>query len=211
MSPLLNLSAIRDRTAQPVAETAFVPGESAMKLTIEWIAPLATLIVLGLLSALARRPARVGAGDGEKIIQYGGAFRGFAWATLVAIAGGATFLTMTRGIRNQTELMDCLALYPFAALPALLLLESKSRVVLADQSITGYSVWRGSRCLAWKDIQRVEFSPVAQWFVVVGARGQRVRVHTLMTGISDLADAIRARLPFSVYAGAEPYFRQYGG
>ena len=72
-----------------------------------------------------------------------------------------------------------------------------SRVVVSEESVLVSSLL-GTRTALWRDIVRIEFVPTSGWYVLYTSAGKRLRVSSLLPGIStflERAGAVGLALP----------------
>lgn len=174
------------------------------------LTPLLTALLLGLLYRAANKPSKFDVFTGERVLSYGWQFRAMAWSLVIFFSGMAAFsisLFFTNPPTPPGTIGFCLSIFGFFdSLGIWLLVEAISvRIVLCDQSITSYCAWRLPRTIHWTDVDEVSFSSLAQWFVVKGRQGEKIRVSPLISGIGEFASEVRSRLPPSAYRRTRCY------
>ena len=99
----------------------------------------------------------------------------------------------------------------FAALSLPLYWESSRYFVLVTpEGLERRSAWRRYCVMAWDDIQKVTFSTINAWFVFHAENGDKIRVSTLMAGVTDLLRLVELQLPPDVLKPARVGYERIG-
>jgi hypothetical protein len=158
---------------------------------------IGVIAILGLMAWAARRGRpSPGPNDNSVIFCYNFVLRGFAFFAAFGIPTGVTilvFLFPPRGV----EVWYVAGVYAlFAALSLPLYWEtSRFYVLITPEAIERRSPWFSYRSIAWEDIAEVSFSSVNAWFIFLSKNGEKIRVHTLITGLDDLLRLVELRIP----------------
>jgi hypothetical protein len=165
-------------------------------------------LVIALILRLARRPAPYEPSLEAKVLRYGWLVRSIALLGALLLLACVAQVLLTSGIRVwRASPHIIVAVLVITALEVGFAVETLGvRILLTDRAIIGYSPWRFPRAIDWEEIVDVSYSAAAMWFVIQGARGEKIRVHLMVSGVSSLVHEIRARLAVSVYEKALPGF-----
>jgi hypothetical protein len=79
----------------------------------------------------------------------------------------------------------------------LLGLEVNGRIRLEDEAIERVGAFRRTR-VAWRDVQRITFNPINNWFFLTVPGGKRLYVVEGLDGIADFGEVALRRLPPAV-------------
>jgi hypothetical protein len=83
----------------------------------------------------------------------------------------------------------------------LLALELRGRIRLDDATIQKFGAV-GHRSVAWREVSRITFNPVNNWFFLTGPDGRTVYFGEGLDGIATFADYALSRLPPAVLAAS---------
>ncbi|HEX4341375.1 MAG TPA: PH domain-containing protein [Polyangiaceae bacterium] len=151
-----------------------------------------------LILALMRRSAdaavaeRDGVG-GDRIARYTGVARGIVIAVFAFLFAGSAFAISQQSTRYAL-LVTCVECSAFLLLGAALVLEMtrvEARCSVCELRLS--SPWSGERKLRWDDVVHVRFSRAANWFVLRGRDGTKIRLATLLGGLPELLDDLKRR------------------
>lgn len=151
---------------------------------------------------LARRRGEAGTVGDRRVVEYGGAWRGLV--TVLCLAP-AVVLILAAAVPPKPEeaWIPWVLAGAFAALAAPLALETFAKRVLVDAAgVESRSPWTGRRAFAWPELAAVEYNAAMQWYVLRSRGGVVIRVNVYMSGLSTLAEKIRAHAPSGVDLGA---------
>ena len=164
------------------------------------ISAVITIAVLSWLFRLARKPVPV-LPDGSVLVRYG------TWMVVVGVACGVVMplalvaVAVTAGFRNPEDpyYFGGMVVF-FGLLGWWVLLEGlKRRVVVSNSGLVASSPWRGEPVrLAWAQIARINFSPIAGQLVFGDGAGAKIRVGTMMSGLDQLIALSRRHAPTGV-------------
>jgi hypothetical protein len=175
---------------------------------------LALLVALGV--ALQRRDPRAESDDGP-VLRYSTALRRLANAAPVAVlaAAGAAWLPRSGGTPDGSAFLLTLFALVFLDVWLLRIELLATRVRLRQDGVEASSAWRRAPVvLRWADLATIRWSPMGQGFVLVGRGGERVRVSRFLSGLGDLARAVRVQVPLddaTAGPGVRPRLAAYAG
>jgi hypothetical protein len=76
----------------------------------------------------------------------------------------------------------------------LLLIEvARSQVCLTEDGIIRYSPWAGRSELLWSEIERIRYSNVNSWFVLLG-EGRTIRVSRHFRGVKAFVETVKSKI-----------------
>ncbi|HKA07894.1 MAG TPA: PH domain-containing protein [Gemmataceae bacterium] len=173
---------------------------------------LAVVALLALISWAGRqgRP-RSAPGSDTLLLRYNVLFRWFAYAVVFGIPAGLTVAVYLHPPRAE-ERWYVLGLYLlFAALTLPLVWEaSRYYLLVSPAGLEARSAWRGTRFLAWDDIDGLSYSSINSWFVFSAASGERLRVSAYIGGLKNLLALAESRLPVSAIKAARTGYAKLG-
>lgn len=173
---------------------------------------LAVVALLALISWAGRqgRP-RSAPGSDTLLLRYNVLFRWFAYAVAFGIPAGLTVAVYLHPPRAE-ERWYVLGLYLlFAALTLPLVWEaSRYYLLVSPAGLEARSAWRGTRFLAWDDIDGLSYSSINSWFVFSAASGERLRVSAYIGGLKNLLALAESRLPVSAIKAARTGYAKLG-
>ncbi len=164
------------------------------------ISAIIAIAVLSWLFRLARKPVPA-LPDGSLLVRYG------KWMVVVgAVCGilmplGLVAVVIAAGFKNPEDpyYFGGMLLF-FTLLGWWNLLEGlKRRVVATDLGLVAHSPWRGEPVrVAWTQVARITFSPIAGQLVFADGAGAKIRVGTMMSGLDQLIALARRQAPTGV-------------
>ena len=173
---------------------------------------LAVVAFLALIAWAGRqgRP-RPAPGPDTLLLRYNLLFRWFAYAVAFGIPVGLTIALYFHPPR-AAERWYVLGLYLlFAALTLPLVWEaSRYYLLVTTNGLEARSAWRGTRFLAWDDIDGLSYSSINSWFVFSATNGERLRVSAYVSGLNNLLALVETRLPAVAIKSARTGYTKLG-
>jgi Bacterial PH domain len=173
---------------------------------------LAVVALLALIAWAGRhgRP-RPAPGPDTLLLRYNLLFRWFAYAIAFGIPAGLTVAVYFHPPRAEVR-WYVLGLYLlFAALTLPLVWEaSRYYLLVTPAGLEARSAWRGTRFLAWDDIDGLSYSSVNSWFVFSATNGDRLRVSAYVGGLKNLLALAETRLPITAIKAARTGYAKLG-
>lgn len=174
-----------------------------------------TLAVVGLLALFAwagrqGRP-RPAPDASTLLLRYRLLFRWFAYAIAFGIPAGLTVAVYLHPPRAEERWL-VLGLYLlFGALTLPLVWEaSRYYLFVTSEHLEARSAWRGTRVLAWDDVDGLSYSPINSWFVFSAANGEKLRVSAYVGGLKSLLAVAETHLPPVALKGARSGYARLG-
>ena len=176
---------------------------------------LMTIAVLGMVGLMVwagqqGRP-RHAPGPHQLLLRYNALFRWFTYLAAIGIPVGLTALLYfqpPRGIERWYVLGLDLTI---AALTLPLVWEASRFYLFANpDGLESRSAWRGSRFLAWDDIQEVRYSTMNSWFVFRATNGDKIRVSGFVAGLKSLLALVEQRLSAATLKKARTGYDKLG-
>lgn len=137
--------------------------------------------------------------DGTRLLRYSAVLRTFGGIGGVLLLGLAVWVLSVLPTLEEPlgiKVFLCLVAAGLAFLGVYGAVEFPwVRLSIDESGLVSYTPWRGLRRMAWSEVEDVRFSGSAQWFVIEGAGGQRIRAHLYLVGVRDLYDALVAHVP----------------
>jgi hypothetical protein len=167
---------------------------------------LVVIAATAAVSCLARRALKSRAAvstDGSQVLQYPMLLRSFGTIGSVMLVVLVAFIpTMLKG-EAQTPFgiglftiiglgLGFLGVYGTLEFPLV-------RLEVRNDGLLSRTPWRRRRFIAWTDIASVSYSSGAQWFVIRAQNGASIRAHLYLSGIRELYDELRHRLPANAW------------
>ncbi len=178
-----------------------------MKSILELFAgPGAAIIFASLLTAWllrsGRQPAQLEENGSVVRLQLGKAVRVLSWSGGVLFLLVDVFLIYIFVVTEDEIPLGYVILIPLVLtfMVAVLIVAPMGYTRLMDDGLQDYKVWRGQRWMAWQDIQRVHFSPVNKWVLVVDDNGQKFRLSIYLQGITTFFQWCDRKLDPSLYS-----------
>jgi hypothetical protein len=175
-------------------------------LQIVFLVLAASVILLWL--ALAVRPSRkVELPNVIAVLRYGSFLRTVALILALAPPTIMVVLVWSLTWRSSSALaMAGTSLLVLSFLAGLLLIEvGTGQIVLAEEGITRFSFWTGWMTLKWSEVQRIRYSTVNRWFVVMGTAGT-IRVSRHLAGTATFVETVQRKVASERYASAVEVF-----
>jgi hypothetical protein len=147
------------------------------------------VILAWLRSTALNTRAGVDPVTGARTATYPTAIRVVGWILLAVGIGVAALVAMHNPPLNAA-LIDA----PILALTLTLVLElTRVRVEWDDAEVRVASPWSRRRGIRWEEIVGVEYSKSAQWTVLRGRTGVKIRLSDLLGGVGDLVEEMKRR------------------
>ena len=150
---------------------------------------LIAIIVPLVLSLLLRsaKPTTIQK-DGKKWLAYAKGLKLFSLLPML-ISVGVFVITFFVDETQQKSGLFVSMLFGGLGLP--LFLEFFGvKIGFDDHSIFCHSPWRKNRIIKWSEIEEVEFSEAAQWWVVKTKNKGNIRLHVYLSGIDEFLSQI---------------------
>jgi hypothetical protein len=175
-------------------------------------AAAASAVSLVMARVLSRRnaSAREIAETGEAVMEYSRSLRRLPLAGSVFWIGLSIFLAFAVPPPSEQD-APILAVVVVLVVLSIVVLTIEmwgATIRISRHGIERRSPWRGRLYLLWQEVDRVTYSPSAQWFTVRGPRGT-IHVHELVDGLSDFATVVLGHVRPEAYRGAEGKLRGY--
>lgn len=136
------------------------------------------------------------------VVRHGWVMRGLA--ILCAFVPAAIVVLAVVTDASGPDIYAIIGLIVFMSLlVSLLLLEAaRVRLVVSEEGVQLDSPWRRQRFMRWEDVFEVRYSQSAQWFILYGKDGGKIRASTWLDGIMALVRGFRKHLPKVIYENA---------
>ncbi|HEX3147037.1 MAG TPA: hypothetical protein VHR66_03085 [Gemmataceae bacterium] len=183
------------------------------------VSPLVFVLMTGCLMALALLVAALARqgrprplpGRGDLLFRHNSLFR---WVTLLAALGLPMGLTALLFLYppQKSEIPYFVCIYLVFALVTLPFVWEAGRyyLLVTANGLECRSPWRGSRTIAWTDLQSMSFSLVNAWFEFESEDGDRIRVHSFVAGLNNLLAAVEAQIPARSLKSARSGYARVG-
>ena len=152
------------------------------------IALLAPIVLVALGAAVRPQARQAG---GERIVEYGAGWRGFA----IFFTTSAVLVAIVSLFLSPADRPWILGISGMFALPAMYLLPHAylTRFVFGQEGITALSPWRKRLFVSWGDIANVRYSAGENSYVVVASPGIELKLHAYMSGVPELVTEMQQR------------------
>lgn len=169
------------------------------------------IILMAVMSWAAQRGRPAARAGGRTLVfRYNFVFRWFALFAAFGVPAGITMLVVTFRPRGD-DVWYVFAIYALFASVGLPLFWETSRyyVRVTPTEIERRSAWSGVRTLAWDEIREVTYSSFNAWFAFVAESGETIRVHGLISGMSELLRYVESRLSPATLAKARAGYERF--
>ena len=159
-----------------------------------WIM-LAVGLMLAWLTLLVIGPRKAETPNALAVLRYGPHLRSLALIfalipPLIMLYAVWSFFWRTPAMMNIAGML----LLAGSLVAGLLLIEvTRVQVILTEEGITRDSPWSKVLTVKWGEVERVRYSSLNQWFLVVGA-GCTIRVSRHLSGIDMFAVMVRRKV-----------------
>ncbi len=130
---------------------------------------------------------------GNSTLLYHKAYLALGWITFGLFATAAVASQFSE--ENGRVKVMCLGIFGGFALLGLMLVTMyyRCRISWHDETLQCSRLFGAPFHFTWKDVMRVKFSAVAQWWILFLQDGRKVRVSTYMAGAVDFMRQIKER------------------
>jgi hypothetical protein len=134
--------------------------------------------------------------------------RAITWLLMIVPVGlWVALLTVTAA--DQVVVRGCVCLALTAAAVILLREVNVARATWSESRLVFQSPWRKAQSIGWQDVTEVYFSRAASWVVIRGRAGVRIRLSSLLGGLPELFQALRANAAPALGPDIEKAFSQW--
>jgi hypothetical protein len=171
-------------------------------LQIVFVGLAASMSLLWLLLAFTKRRSPELPGL-VAVLRYGTLLR--MGGLMIALAQQTVMIYFIVRIQWRTDTILAVAGLSFllaSVVAGLPLIEmARVQIALAEDSITHYSPWTGTRTLRWSEVDSVGYSVANRWFVL--SSGERtIRVSRHLDGIAAFVDLVKRKVAAERWASA---------
>jgi hypothetical protein len=165
-------------------------------------------IVTTLLFRASQRPAGFDRAADAHVLRHSTAFKLVGWVFGIAPAVGILALASLAKSRSDWIALVAMVVF-FGGVGAALINEGRAKISLSERGVSAISPWRGQTEIEWGEISSVDYSKLAQWFVIKTRSGKVIRASNYLVGITTLLDYCREYLAANVYSEAERKYRSF--
>lgn len=170
-------------------------------------------LVVGFVLAFAAyfgRP-RIAANAQAILLRHNALFRGFTLVMVLGIPLGFTILVwFVPLLRSEVPYLLGVYLLLIGLSLALYWETHQFYLLLTPDGVKCRSAWRSGRFFSWSEVETVSFSSINSWFVVRGAAGDKMRIHSHVAGISEFLRIVELRVPTPAFRNARPGYVRLG-
>jgi hypothetical protein len=163
-----------------------------------------------LLFRMAARNARASfdGASGTHVGRYPLIARAFTWLLMLVPVGlWIALLKVTPA--DQLVVGSCVCSVLTIVALSLLLEFNFARVTWSESGLVFHSPWTKVKKIEWRDITQVHFSVAANWLVISGREGARIRISSLLGGLRDLFQTLHANAAPALGADLEQAFSRW--
>ena len=171
-------------------------------LQIVFLALAASLILVWLALAVLR-PRKIDLPNVVAVLRYGSVLRTLALILALLPAMITVYVLAVFPWKSNTMVSYAGgSLLATCLIAGVLLVEvTRRQICLTEDAITCVSPWTGRTTLQWSEVERIRYSSVNSWFVVVGG-GRTIRVSRHLLGMKAFGEIVKRKLAAECFASA---------
>ena len=170
----------------------------------------AVAAVLALFFIVARNAKTSTTEHGETVLQYHPLIKWGCMGLTIFSALGLTALLFKVPIRSNNELIGVVCLFLALALFGLYFYIEffTVKIFVGELGIVGTSGWRGTREYTWDEIDQITYSPSSMWFTIKSKQNVPLRIHAMISGVSEFQAYYEAMLPEEKWSKASELYNR---
>ncbi len=174
------------------------------------VVPILELLVLAGRRKRGRRLLE----SREIVLEYALGLKGLAVFGIVFWT--AVLLISTRGLTDVsgwasmgTPLLSAVLVAIVGPISLLAVEAFGTAHILSPEGLRKRSPWSKPFSVRWEEIESIAYSRSAEWFVVKTSKG-KIRLHRYLSGLGDLAEAVRTHVPPERWSKAAVWLGVHG-